>query len=202
MGARAATWCGRVLGAAVVVSYPLLVYHGLLSWSARQVALVLLLVLAPLFLWRAWRARRLDRKAARGLLPIPLVVLASLAAGAALDAAGFVLVVPVAINALLLGSFASTLRGDGVPMIERFARLQVEELSAEEREWCRLWTWIWCGFFVVNGSIAAGLAAWAPVSWWAFHTGLLSYAVMGVLFAVEWLIRRRRFPRPDAPVAR
>ena len=30
-----------------------------------------------------------------------------------------------------------------------------------------------------------------PVSWWALYTGLISYGLIGLLFAGEWLIRQR-----------
>ncbi len=185
----------RVLGAAVVVLYPPLVYHGLVAWSPRRLSLVLLAVLGPLLLLRA---RSLDRAAVVALWPVPAVTVLALAGGALLDAAGFVLAVPVAINAVLLVAFGSTLRDGAVPMIERFARLQVDDLSPDERAWCRRWTGIWCAFFVANGAAAAALAAWAPLRWWTVYTGLVSYALMGALFATEWLLRRRRFPRAGA----
>lgn len=190
---------GGVLGAAIVVAYPLLVYHGLTSWSPRVVSLVLLAVLGPLFLFRA---RRLDRGTVRGLAVVPAVTVLALGAGAALDAAGCVLVVPVAISTVLLIAFGSTLRDGAVPMIERFARLQESDLSPDQRTWCRQWTWIWCGFFVVNGGVAAALALLAPLRWWTVYNGLVAYGLIGLLFATEWLLRRRRFPRAGAPARR
>ena len=32
------------------------------------------------------------------------------------------------------------------------------------------------------------------MKWWAFYNGLLAYALIGCLFAIEWLLRRVRFP--------
>ena len=61
--------------------------------------------------------------------------------------------------------------------------------------WCRMWTWIWCTFFVINGSIATALALLAPLDWWALYNGLIAYALIGALLLGEWLLRRRRFPR-------
>ena len=93
----------------------------------------------------------------------------------------------------MLAVFGVTLRRGAMPMIERFARLQDPELTADKQQWCRLWTWIWCSFFVVNASAAGVLAALAPMAWWVAWTTTISYALMGVLFGGEWLLRRRRF---------
>jgi uncharacterized membrane protein len=113
--------------------------------------------------------------------------------GAALDAAGFVLAVPVVINAVLLATFGVSLQ-TAQPMIERFARLQVPDLPPDEVAWCRRWTGVWCAFFAVNGLTAAALALWAPLAWWAAYNGLVAYALMGALFTVEIAWRKRRFP--------
>lgn len=59
-------------------------------------------------------------------------------------------------------------------------------------------TVVWCAFFLVNGSAATALAVWAPRSWWAAYCGVISYLLVGTLFAVEYLIRKRRFGRNEA----
>ena len=35
------------------------------------------------------------------------------------------------------------------------------------------------------------LAMWAPLSWWTLYTGFISYGLIGLLFAGEWLIRQQ-----------
>ena len=105
---------------------------------------------------------------------------------------------PVAINALLLLTFGWTLRRGAMPMVERFARLQLDDPTPAQLAWCRLWTWIWCGFFVWNIVVATVLAVAAPLAWWATYNGLISYVLMGGLFATEFLMRRRRFPTDGA----
>lgn len=176
--------------------YPVVVWLGLSAvggeTSPRLVALVLLAVIAPA---ACLRLRRSGHVGLRGLAVIPLVTVAALAAAAALDAAGWMLMVPVAINATLLLAFAATLRPGVMPMIERFARLQEPELDAGQLAWCRLWTGIWCAFFLLNGVVAAALAVFAPLPWWAFYNGLVAYVLIGALLLGEWLLRRRRFPR-------
>ena len=51
-------------------------------------------------------------------------------------------------------------------------------------------TQIWCGFFVFNGITAAVLALWQHYDWWAVYTGIVSYILMGLLFAGEWIYRK------------
>jgi uncharacterized membrane protein len=182
----------KVLGGVLLVAYPLLVWFGLQNGSPRYLAAILLCVAAPV---AAWRMRRSNRASLRGLAAVPLITVLGLVLSAALDAAGFLLVVPVLINALFLVVFASSLRQGSMPAVERFARLQEETLSPEQMAWCRLWTVIWSAFFVANGTTALVLAVAAPLSWWATYNGLIAYVLMGCLFAIEWTGRRRRFSR-------
>ena len=44
---------------------------------------------------------------------------------------------------------------------------------------------------MLNGLIAASLTLWAPLSWWTLYNGLIAYGLMGLLFAIEWLIRQK-----------
>ncbi|MFW2388417.1 MAG: hypothetical protein ACN4G0_08775 [Polyangiales bacterium] len=177
-----------VAGLALLV-YPFAVYFGLSHWDVRAAALVLLVLIAPAALARLKKHRASEVKA---IAFVPLVTVVLLAASAALDAAGFILAVPVFVNLGLLATFGPTLRW-GPPMIERFARLQEPELSEPKVRWCRTWTWIWCGFFVLNGAAAAALALFAPLAWWTLYNGLIAYGLIGVLFAIEFVLRHVRF---------
>lgn len=184
----------RVLAGAAFVAYPVLIWIGLSRWSPRLLAVVLLGVLIPIVVLR-WRSGEAgpSRRAMSGLAVLPLLTAAALIVAAVLDAGGSMLLVPVAVNAALLVAFGLTLRPASVPMIERFARLQRSELSAQQQAWCRLWTRIWCLFFVLNGATALVLAFAAPLAWWALYNGGLAYALIGLLLATEWVLRRRRF---------
>ena len=181
----------RVIAAVLLVAYPVVVWLGLSAQSPRAISLILLCVLAPaVFL----RMRASSHAHMRGLAAIPLVTLAALGLAALLDQAGFILAVPVAINAVMLCVFGVTLRSGAIPMVERFALMQVAELTVPQQSWCRMWTRIWCFFFIVNGGVALALALAAPMSWWAFYNGLLAYVLIGALLATEWWLRHRRFP--------
>lgn len=182
----------RVLAAITLIAYPAFVWIGLSSGSPRQVAIVLLAVMVPAMLFRASKSNA--PKNVRGLAAVPATILVILIIAALLDGSAYILATPVATNVVLLISFGITLRKGSMPMIERFARLQEKELDDHKQAWCRMWTWIWCTFFIVNGTTAALLALYADMKWWALYNGLLCYALIGSLFATEWLLRRVRFP--------
>ena len=184
----------RLVASVALCAYPALVYFGMSSGSPRQVALVLLLVMSPVLILRL---RKSSKQAVRGLASVPLTIIAILSLAAILDHPDYIRATPVAANVVLLFAFGSTLRKRGVvmPMIERFARLQEEHLTAEQQAWCRLWTVIWCVFFVFNGSTALAFALCGSLKWWALYNGLLCYGLIGALFATEWILRRRRFPQ-------
>lgn len=174
--------------AVAVLAYPAAVYYGLRYHGARDVGLLLLgAVLMGLSL--KWR---LSGRRFRDVAAVPLATAFLLGLSALLRDSRFMLAVPVMVNAVLLGMFAGSLRTER-PMVERFARLHRPDLSPQEVRYCRTVTVVWCVFFAVNGAIAAVLALAAPVGWWAVYTGIIGYVLIGVLFTVEYLVRKWRF---------
>jgi uncharacterized membrane protein/peptidoglycan/xylan/chitin deacetylase (PgdA/CDA1 family) len=182
------------------LAYPLLVAVSLAWLGARWAALTLL----GLHLVLRLRTLRHDLARARGLLATGASVAVLLAAGAVLDDPRFLLAYPSLVSLALLVQFAWSLRG--VSMAERFARLELKEgeaLPPEGVRYCRRVTLVWCAFFLLNGGAATALAALAPRTVWAIYTGGVSYALIGLLFAAEYVIRRVRFGRYGAgPVDR
>ncbi len=172
------------------VGYPFLVLGSVTWLGARHAALLLLALLA------LTRARSLGRDLARarGLLGLWLAVAALLVVSALLDDTRYMLAYPTLVNAAFLAQFAWSLYR-GPSTAERFARMEVPDLTADEVHYCRSVTGIWCAFFVLNGAAAAALAVAAPRSWWAYYTGGVSYALVGILFAAEYLVRKARFGR-------
>jgi uncharacterized membrane protein len=125
---------------------------------------------------------------------VPVVAALLLVLAVVLGSSTSAMLLPTAINATLLVTFAATLP-NGPPMIERFARLVVDDLSDAELRWCRAWTWIWVGFFAVNGSVALGLTLWASLPVWTAYNGVIGYMAMGMLFGIEYTVRKFRFGR-------
>ncbi|MFP2905794.1 hypothetical protein ACLESD_12200 [Pyxidicoccus sp. 3LFB2] len=162
------------------VAYPLWVYLGLGRFEPRWMALPL----AGMAVVRAVATReRVWLAAAAGAL---LLAAASMLGNHALPLKLY----PLLVNGLLLTVFATSLAFPPT-VIERLARLREPELPPSGVAYTRRVTQVWCGFFVLNGGISLGTALWGTDATWALYNGLLSYGLMGLLFAGEWLVRRR-----------
>ncbi|SEN32694.1 Uncharacterized membrane protein [Duganella sp. CF517] len=97
---------------------------------------------------------------------------------------------PVLVSAALLAGFAWSLT---TPMsaVERMARLRGEDFPPPAQAYMRSVTQVWCVFFVINGLIALATALWASEAVWSLYTGIISYALMAILFGAEYLVRMR-----------
>jgi uncharacterized membrane protein len=180
-----------VLQAVVLLAYPLAVWFGLSRFSTRYVGLLVLVLLLP-NLVRTLLRRPKQLLATIGL---PVAVAGLMLVAILFNDVRFVLAYPALVNLVLLVQFGITLREGSQSMVERFARLQVDYLSPRELAYCRIVTASWCGFFVLNGGACAAFGAFATREWWALYTGLLSYLILGLLFAVEFTIRKYLFRR-------
>jgi len=162
------------------LAYPLAIYFALGRFEPRWLALLLF----ALALLRAVAAREpmwLVAAAGAGLLALVATV-----SNAALPLKLY----PALVNAVLLAVFAASLRFPPT-VIERIARLQDPQLPPRGVVYTRRVTQVWCGFFVVNGTLALLTALYASDRVWALYNGLLAYGLMGLLFGAEWLVRQR-----------
>lgn len=172
--------CLAPLFAVLTVLYPAMVYLTLDRFAPVWIALLLV----SIALARAWilRSRRwlLAAAAAAVLAAICLLTGEVLA----------LQLYPVVVNLVFLAVFAFSLwRPPSV--VERLARLREPMLPPEAVAYTRRVTQVWCGFFVLNGSLALYTALWASPAQWAFYNGFVAYVLMATLFAIEWLVRRR-----------
>lgn len=178
----------RVLIVVALLAYPLLVHALLGSLGPGWLGLLLIVLLAA----RACIAS--PRGAAPGWLG---------AAGAAylalLWSTGSELVLklyPALVSAALLLAFAWTLLRPP-SMIERVARRIGMTVSARGVGYMRAVTLLWCAFFAVNALVSVAVTLGGSLRAWTFYNGFLSYVLIGVLFAAEYLFRqayRRRVP--------
>ena len=179
----------RALFVIITLCYPLVVYAGLRAVRARDLALVLGLLLVAR-LAQSWRRR--DRQTTmRVALPTAAVAVVVLLAGV-LDDGRLFLSVPVFVNLTFLVTFTRTLR-HGPSMVETLARLQYSSLAPGGESYCRRVTIVWCVFFAVNVVVIASLAMAGALAAWTLYTGLLAYVAMGCLFAIEMTYRSWRF---------
>lgn len=171
----------RVLGWAVTLVFPFALWLGYGHVSVRWLAL---LPLAALIL-RGDLAR--FGKAGWFLVAGSAVIVgATLLTGARAP----LLAYPVLVSFALFLVFALSLWRPPT-VIERIARLSEPELGPRGVAYTRRVTIAWCIFFVCNGLVSALTAAFASPSIWAFYNGMLSYVLIGLMFAIEWLIRQR-----------
>lgn len=104
---------------------------------------------------------------------------------------------PVFVSLSLLALFGLSLTGEKCA-VQRLAELRVPEEQRTDffRLYCRRVTEAWCVFFVLNGSVALSTCFMSDRAW-ALWNGLISYILIGCMFACEfavriWLRRRER----------
>jgi uncharacterized membrane protein len=162
------------------VAYPFVVHASLQHGSVRWIALPLAAL---------WLARAVAGNAATpGGRLLPACALAFCAVIAFVDDSRWLRWYPVLINAGMFTLFAASLR-HGTPVIERIARLRHPGLPPAGVAYTRRVTQVWAGFFAFNGLMAAALSLWAPWHWWTLYNGVISYVLIGLLVAGEWLLR-------------
>jgi uncharacterized membrane protein len=168
---------------ALGILYPALVYA--LQSTLSQGAFVAIAVAAI-----ALRVATLDKAQARLwrgplLMAIPaLVIVLLVAPGMAAKA------YPVAISLSAAAVFGGSLLAPP-SLIERIARLREPDLSEAGQAYCRKVTVVWTVWLVLNAIIAGVLGWTGQDAAWAIWTGIVAYAVMGLLFLGEIAIRRR-----------
>jgi len=161
--------------------YPFAVYYGLEHVSVRSFALVL----GGLWGLRAvFSTENLHNRWQALVLIVFCVVLF------VFDSPQLLRWYPVLVNLLLLTVFVMSLH-IGPPIIERLARLHEGDLPAQAIVYTRQVTKVWAGFFLFNAVLAAALTLWAPLTWWMLYNGFIAYILIGLLFAIEWLVRQR-----------
>ncbi len=171
----------------LVIALPLLLLFGLQHLPARSLAAGFMAIAAMRLLLSRCGTSQAGLPAP-WLLPALLLLLALLVQWSG-DPDWFRFY-PVAINGVLLALFGLSLR-HGPPAIERLARLREPRLSPVAIDYTRSVTRVWCGFFLVNGAVALYTALYSPLAVWAWYNGGLAYVLMGLLFAGEFLVRRR-----------
>ncbi len=169
----------------VFVAYPFAVYYAHTWLATRALGIVLLVVLAGGLVFRL----RGNVGELRGIVVQHAGIFALVVTAIVTDERALLLALPAVVSLYLLATFGMSLRR-GPPMIERFARIIEDDLPPFTLPYCRSVTIVWCVFFAANAAVVCTLAFAAPVGWWALYTGALFYAVLGVLMAREFVLRK------------
>lgn len=180
----------QLVAVLVLLAWPFLVWFGLahngLPWLLPALAVVLLIRL---------RLARHNTGPMRFVMQsVALAGLVLCIASALLGTHQLLLYWPVVVNAVMLAMFGSSLF-TRMPLVERLARLQQPDLPPQGVRYTRRVTQIWCGFFIVNGTIALLTAVSGNMPLWSAWNGMVAYLLIGTLMACEWLVRRRVMKR-------
>lgn len=73
-------------------------------------------------------------------------------------------------------------------VVEIIARLH-EDLDDDGVTYTRQVTKVWCGFFILNALIATGTIFHEDEQVWLVYNGFISYVLMGLLMAGEFVVR-------------
>jgi uncharacterized membrane protein len=99
------------------------------------------------------------------------------------------LVYPVAVSLSAAAVFGVSLLFPP-PLVERIARLSEPDLPPSGVIYTRRVTVIWAVFLLINAFISAATALWGTPAQWTLWNGLVSYLLMGTLFAGEMVVRK------------
>lgn len=177
-----------VIVTTILLIYPYLVYLGLekgIVWFAPT-------VISGIYLYRGIKAQDVNIKLIKIAIALALII------GAIFFQSVTAKLLPIAIQLMLMHFFGRTLV-HGPPLIERFVRLEFPDFIPGIVEYCRQLTWVWTGFFAFNAVMCAVLAVWAPSSWWAIYTGILIFAMTGLIMVGEYILRHFKFPDMEIP---
>ncbi len=133
-------------------------------------------------------ARREQRLAA---LQLPAIALVFALLGWVSNNGTWLLILPSATQATFGLAFLRSLTT--TPLIEHFARMIKADLSAPEQAHCRSWTAVWGVYLLVLAAIGLVLAGFATLTVWTVYVGIVSYALVGVLFIIEYVVRKISF---------
>ena len=185
------------LAGGVLLLYPLAVYWGLTHTSQTPLLVGLLVIfslrLLPGLLKRRVRFGPLSEWLWLGRL-LACIGLGLTLLSALFSARHWLLYYPLAVSLALLCLFGWSLTRP-MSLVERLARLQDPALLPAAIGYTRRVTQVWCGFFVINGALAAFTIWHGDLALWSLYNGLISYALMGGLMGAEYLVRRRLLKR-------
>jgi uncharacterized membrane protein len=96
---------------------------------------------------------------------------------------------PVLLSLALAAVFAYSLVWPPT-IIEQVARIRHPDLPLYVNSYLRRVTIAWLIFFVINAGLSTATAMSGSLKLWTLYNGFISYMVIGVMFAAEFLIRQ------------
>ena len=177
----------KVVFAAILLAYPLLVYFGLNYLDVRVLALFLIVLAIARVVGILSAAPSTPMRTQMIFAAFTLVIVAT--TSFLFESIDALRLYPVFVSGLLLVLFSVSLFYPPT-VIEKLARLSEPDLPPEGVAYTRKVTMVWCAFFVLNGAVALYTALESSFEVWTFYNGFLSYILMGGLFSIEYVVRQ------------
>lgn len=171
----------RALFVACIALYPFFVYFGLQYLPPSFFGIALLILLGMRFGVLLPEERPI-------LLPVLLLYVAYAALAALADSKTMLLFYPVLVSCTLCVLFLNSIRV-GEPLLLRVLRARGWAMSEHAPRYLHNLTLIWAGFFALNGAVALWTAT-LSIEAWTVYNGFLSYVLVAILVAVEYVFRR------------
>ena len=178
----------KIISALFIVASPWVLYWTLSQGDVTVAAITLIVWVIVRTIPVLLSAKKAQRVAA---LQLPAIALVFALLGWIFDQGLLLLVMPSATQAAFGLTFLRSLTS--TPLIEHFARMVKPDLSPAEQVHCRRWTKVWGCYLLVLASIGLVLAASVSLAIWTIYVGLVSYGLVGVLFAIEYVVRKLTF---------
>lgn len=189
---------GKVFFTAISVLYPVLVFCGMEFWglSPRRLSLLLLALAFYQFL-NFTRNRGTGElghaNSIKTAVLMALILICGLVSFFA-DNVFFLKFYPVLVNLSLLAFFGFTL-WKKPSFVFRMANLGDKTIKNSPsrnyvERYCDKVTLGWCIFFVANAGVSSATVFVGSDRVWSLYNGLISYILIGIFFAVEFLIRK------------
>ena len=178
----------KIISGLFIVASPWVLYWTLSQGDVTVAAITLIAWVIVRTIPVLLSAKKEQRLAA---LQLPAIALVFAILGWIFDKGVLLMILPSATQAAFGLTFLRSLKT--TPLIEHFARMVKPALSPGELVHCRSWTRIWGFYLLVLAALGLVLAAVATLEVWTIYVGLVSYGLVGVLFAIEYLVRKFKF---------
>ena len=191
--ARTVRW---VVIAAGAITYPVLAHYSTTPAAVTSMPwLGVGMSLAPslaILLWLTWNS---SRKPAMLLLCVGVGMLLWGFWGALERNFSWVYFIQhTGTNLMLAAVFGVTLARDRQALCTRFALAVHGSLAPEVLRYTRQLTLAWALFFIAMGLISGLLFSLAPIKTWSIFANFMTFPLVMLMFAVEFLIRLRKLP--------
>lgn len=172
----------------IFVLYPVFIYLGL---KDQNLGLFFSIVVVGLFFLRYLLFKNSKSAIGSAFNYAGFVSLCMIIAGIVFKKFDLFKVYPAIVSFSLATVFLLSLTGQNTPVIETIARLKEGELTDTVIRYTRRVTLAWIIFFVLNASVSLYTLFYCELEFWTLYNGLISYILIGLMFSLELLIRRR-----------